>query len=258
MRTALLALALTGPVACSASPPAPSAAAPSASTTPAVARVHETFPTSQGDLVVTPIKHATVLFQFGGKAIYVDPWHEGDFTGLPKADYIFITDIHGDHLDQPAIDAIKTSATVIVGPPAVGDKTKLGVTIANGESKQVGPIGVDAVPMYNLVRGPEAGKFFHDKGRGDGYVLTFGDKRVYLSGDTECTPEMKALKNIDVAFVCMNLPYTMPPSEAATCIKAFRPKVVIPYHYKGQNLDELATALKGESGIELRRVDFYK
>ena len=111
--------------------------------------------------------------------------------------------------------------------------------------------------MYNLTRGPGAGKLFHDKGRGDGYVLTFADKRVYLSGDTECTDEMRALKNIDVAFVCMNLPYTMPPTEAAACVKAFRPKVVYPYHYRDSNLDEFAGPLAADHDIEVRERSWY-
>ena len=110
--------------------------------------------------------------------------------------------------------------------------------------------------MYNLQRGPAAGQLFHDKGRGNGYIVTLGGKRIYIAGDTECTPEMKALKNIDVAFVPMNLPYTMPPSEAADCVKAFKPKIVYPYHYRGQNLDEFANALKG-TGIDVRIRDWY-
>ena len=106
--------------------------------------------------------------------------------------------------------------------------------------------------MYNLVRGPEAGKLFHDKGRGNGYVVTFGDKRVYLSGDTECTPEMKALTEIDVAFVCMNLPYTMTPEEAAGCVAAFDPKVVYPYHYGESDLTKFSSALAAEQGKDAK------
>jgi len=128
----------------------------------------------------------------------------------------------------------------------------------------VGAFSVQGVPMYNLTRGPDAGLLFHDKGRGNGYVLTFGATRVYLSGDTECTPEMKALKNIDVAFVCMNLPYTMPPSEAAECVAAFHPKIVYPYHYRGmggptpeQNQQAFVAAMKGTAGVEVRTPNFY-
>jgi L-ascorbate metabolism protein UlaG (beta-lactamase superfamily) len=127
----------------------------------------------------------------------------------------------------------------------------------NGDTRNVGDLVATAVPMYNLKRGPEAGKLYHDKGRGNGYELDFGGTRVYLSGDTECTPEMKALEKIDVAFVCMNLPYTMPPSEAAECIAAFKPKVVFPYHYRGSDLAELDRGLAGKEGIEIRKRAWY-
>ena len=130
------------------------------------------------------------------------------------------------------------------------------VVLANGEREQIGALTIEAVAMYNRVRGPEAGKFYHDKGRGNGYVVSFGGARVYFSGDTECTPEMQALKDIDVAFVCMNLPYTMPPAEALGCVKAFRPKVLYPYHYRESPLDELTPGLAG-SGVELRLRDWY-
>jgi L-ascorbate metabolism protein UlaG (beta-lactamase superfamily) len=121
----------------------------------------------------------------------------------------------------------------------------------------VAGIEVEGVPMYNLTRGPQPGTLFHDKGRGNGYVLTLGDKRLYISGDTECIPEMKALRSIDVAFVSMNLPYTMPPGEAAECAKAFRPKVVYPYHFRGQNPQEFADALQGTPGVEVRIRTWY-
>jgi L-ascorbate metabolism protein UlaG (beta-lactamase superfamily) len=217
----------------------------------------DTIATSKGDLVITPIYHGSVLLQFGGKAIYVDPWSKGSYENLPKADLILITDIHQDHFDQPAIDGIKTDKTIIIGPKVVAEKATGVTPIANGETKEWEGVGIKAIPMYNLTRGPEPGELFHDKGRGNGYVLTFGDKRVYLSGDTECTPEMQGLKNIDVAFVCMNLPYTMPPLEAATCVKAFRPKVFYPYHYRDSNLEEIKSALSGEKDIELRLRTWY-
>ena len=122
--------------------------------------------------------------------------------------------------------------------------------------QQVAGISIEAVPMYNLQRGPAAGQLFHTKGRGNGYIVTLGGKRVYFAGDTECTAEMKALKDIDVAFIPMNLPYTMPPSEAAACVKAFKPKIAIPYHYQGQKPEEFQAALKG-SGIEVRLLNWY-
>jgi L-ascorbate metabolism protein UlaG (beta-lactamase superfamily) len=236
-----------------ASTPAPSASAASAPSTP---KPTDTFATSKGDLAVTPLHHASILFSFAGKAIYVDPAKDAPLDGLPKADFVFVTDIHGDHMDPSAIDKIKTSATKVIGPKAVGEKITLTTTIANGEKKSFGDFEVEGVPMYNLERGPSPGKFFHDKGRGDGFVFAFGDKRVYVSGDTECIPEMKALKSIDVAFVCMNLPYTMPPREAAECVKAFAPKVVFPYHFRGSNLDEFKSPL-ASTKTEVRERSWY-
>lgn len=225
-----------------------SAAAPSPPDTP------DTIATNAGPLTITPIHHATLLLEFKGRRIYLDPTKDGVYDNLPKADYVFITDIHGDHLDPAGIDKVKQPSTKLVGPPAVNDQQKMDVVLKNGDKKDFGDFSVEAIPMYNLVRGPQEGKRFHDKGRGDGYVLTFGGKRVYVSGDTECTPEMRALKDIDVAFVCMNLPYTMPPSEAAECVKAFKPKVVYPYHFRGQSLDEFKKPLEGQQiDVRVRR-----
>ena len=213
---------------------------------------------SEGDVKVTPIYHGTVLLEANGKAIYVDPWSKGSYEGRPKADLLLITDIHQDHLDPAAIDQIKADKTVIFAPQAVADKYP-GVTtvINNGETKTWEGISIEAIPMYNLQRGPEPGKLFHDKGRGNGYVLTINGKRIYLSGDTECTPEMQALKSIDMAFVCMNLPYTMPPSEAAACVKSFKPKVFFPYHHRDSNLEELKAAMSTEKDIELKILQWY-
>ena len=236
----------------------PQPTAPTPPTTPVADARTESIATSQGALEIRPIYHATVLFTFAGKHLYLDPWSKGDFTNLPKADAIFITDIHPDHLDADAIAKLRTPQTILVAPPAVAEKLQgVSVVLKNGDAQDVLGVHVEAIPMYNLQRGPEPGKLFHDKGRGDGFVFTFGDKRVYVSGDTECTDEMKALKNIDVAFVCMNLPYTMPPSEAATCINAFKPKVLYPYHYRDSNLDELSTAIDKSAGIDVRIRNWY-
>jgi L-ascorbate metabolism protein UlaG (beta-lactamase superfamily) len=126
----------------------------------------------------------------------------------------------------------------------------------NGQTKTIGAWNIEAVPMYNLKRGPSEGKFFHDKGRGNGYILTYGGMRFYIAGDTEGVPEMRALKNIDVAFVPMNLPYTMPPDEAADAVRAFHPKIVYPYHYRGSDLKVFEKAMEG-SGVEVRVRDWY-
>jgi L-ascorbate metabolism protein UlaG (beta-lactamase superfamily) len=238
-------------------PAAPATPPPSAAPAPAPSGGPDTIATSAGPLVITPLRHASLAFRFAGKTIYVDPWSEAKLDGLPKGDFVFVTDIHADHLDSAAIDKVKKPDAVLVGPPAVSAQRAMGVVLKNGESHDFGAFRVEAVPMYNLTRGPEAGKLFHDKGRGDGYVFTFGDKRVYVSGDTECTPEMRALTSIDVAFVCMNLPYTMPPAEAAECVRAFKPKVVYPFHYRGQDPAAFAAMLKDTPAIEVRLREWY-
>jgi L-ascorbate metabolism protein UlaG (beta-lactamase superfamily) len=254
----------------SATLPPRSSAAPSAAGAASAAggpRDGDIIATAQGDLRIVPLHHATLMFAFAGKYFFVDPSKDVTYDDLPKADVVFITDIHQDHLDPDGLAKVKKADTVVVAPPAVADKLKglttgpvagVAVTVMkNGDARTVAGVGVEAVPMYNRKRGPAAGQLYHDKGRGDGFVLTFGDKRIYLSGDTECVDEMKGLKNIDVAFVCMNLPYTMPPSEAAECVKAFKPKILYPYHFRNSNLDELLTALKDEPKVEVRIRRWY-
>jgi L-ascorbate metabolism protein UlaG (beta-lactamase superfamily) len=216
----------------------------------------QTFSTAAGDVTIKPLNHASTLIETGGKVIYLDPAKPANFAGLPKADLILITDIHGDHMDPASIAEISKPGTEIMAPPAVVATVTTAKPIANGESKAWQGWTIEAIPAYNLTRGPSPGKLFHDKGRGNGYVLTYGGKRFYFSGDTEGVPEMRALKNIDVAFVCMNLPYTMPPEEAAAAVKAFHPKIVIPYHYRGSDLGVFKQALEG-TGIEVRLLDWY-
>jgi L-ascorbate metabolism protein UlaG (beta-lactamase superfamily) len=220
------------------------------------ARPTQTFETSAGPVKITPIYHASTLIEAGGKTIYLDPAKPANFAGLPPADLILITDIHGDHMDPASISAVSKSGTAIWAPPAVVKTVTTASPISNGETKSWGAWTIEAIPMYNLTRGPASGKLYHDKGRGNGYVLTYGGKRFYFSGDTEGIPEMRALKNIDVAFVCMNLPYTMPPDEAADAVKAFHPKIVIPYHYRGSDLAVFQKGLEG-TGIEVRVLDWY-
>lgn len=217
---------------------------------------------TDGDVTITPITHASLQIEYGGKVIHVDPTSAGDYSRAKQADLILVTDIHGDHLDPAAITKIRKKEAPALAPAAAAPKIENATVIANGENKTAAGIQIEAVPMYNLQRGPGPGQLFHTKGRGNGYILTLGNKRVYIAGDTECTPEMRALKNIDIAFIPMNLPYTMPPSEAAECVKAFKPKVVYPYHYRGQNKDELKNpdefkaALAGEQ-IEVRLLNWY-
>ena len=216
----------------------------------------QSFSTSSGPVRITPLNHASTLIEAGGKFIYLDPAKPVDFSGKPKADLILITDIHGDHMDPGSIQAISKTGTEILAPMAVVQTVTTAKAIANGETKTWQNWSIEAVAAYNLKRGPAPGKLFHDKGRGNGYVLTYGGKRFYFSGDTEGVPEMRALQNIDIAFVCMNLPYTMPPDEAADAVKAFHPKIVIPYHYRGSDLKVFQKGLEG-SGVEVRLLDWY-
>src|SRR3984893_13351813 len=219
-------------------------------------RPGQTFKSSAGPIKITPVYHASLEIEAGGTVIVVDPAKPAVFTGLPQADLILLTAIHGDHMDPSLIAAESKPGTEIIAPPAVVKTATTASPLSNGEKKTWGGWTIEPVPMYNLTRGPEAGKLYHDKGRGNGYILTYGGTRIYLSGDTENIPEMRALKNIDVAFVCMNLPYTMTPEEAAEAVKAFHPKVVIPYHYGKSDLSAFEKGVAG-TGIEVRLLDWY-
>lgn len=213
--------------------------------------------TAEGVLKITPVTHGSLMLEFKGKVIHVDPWGRGDYSGLPQADLILITDIHGDHLDPAQVRKLKKSGTQVVAPQAVAQTVTEALVLHNGQKKVVAGLEIEAVPMYNHQRGPSPGKLYHDRGRGNGYLLTLGGKRVYISGDTACIPEMKALTDIDVAFVTMNLPYTMPPEDAAECVKAFKPKIVYPYHYRGSDLNVFSRALESHPDIEVRLRDWY-
>ena len=225
----------------------------------------DTFETSDGALEVIPIHHATVAFRWKNELIYVDP--VTPIENLPRADVILITHDHPDHTDETTLAKIRTDKTIVVGPQPVADKTHVDMIMKNGDVKNVSGIGVEAVAMYNLVRGPTPTTKFHEKGKGNGYVLTFGTgpkaKRVYLSGDTECTPEVKALKNIDAAFMCMNLPYTETSDEAATCALAFAPNVIFPYHFQSkseggtQDPQAFKNAVAKDAAIDVRIRTWY-
>lgn len=219
-----------------------------------IKRPVEEFQTSAGVVKITPIQHASLLIEAGGQTIQVDPTARGNYDGLPPAaGLILITDIHGDHMDPQMVSKLSKSGTVVMAPKAAADKLSGAIVISNGEAKNFGKWKIDAVPMYNI---NAQRKQYHEKGRGNGYILTYGGMRFYISGDTEGTPEMKALQNIDVAFVCMNLPYTMPPEEAAEAVRAFHPKIVYPYHYGKSDLSVFEKALAG-SGIEVRIRNWY-
>ena len=212
--------------------------------------------TISGGVEVVPIMHASLILKWEGRVIHVDPWSRGTYEGQPKADLILITDIHGDHLDLKQIDEVSKPGTVIIAPLAAQETVTQAEVLRNGEKTETLGIGIEAVPMYNLERGPEPGRVFHERGRGNGYVLTLGEQRVYISGDTECTDEMKNLEDIDIAFVCMNLPYTMTALEAASCVNTFRPKVVYPYHHRGIDPLEFKEAVTAP-GVEVVLLDWY-
>ena len=216
-----------------------------------------------GELTIQPITHATLVLSYQGKNIYVDPTGGANaFTGLGAPDFILLTDIHGDHFDTKTIEAINTAKTILVVPQAVADKLpatieKAKVVILNNDQKTTqGDIVIAAVPMYNLPGAANANN--HTKGRGNGYVITVGGKNIYISGDTAGTSEMKALKNIDIAFICMNLPYTMDINEAAQAVLAFKPKAVYPYHYRGQDVNAFKALVNaGDKSIDVRLKEWY-
>lgn len=230
-----------------------------------VAITADTIPATGGNIELTPMTHAHVQIEFGGKVIHVDPTGQSALASAKPADIVLVTDVHGDHMDPAAIDKLKKASTIYVAPNALAGKFP-GKTeiLKNGETRTIDGVSIQAVAAYNLQRGPAAGQFFHEKGRANAYVLTLGGKRVFFSGDTECVPEIKALTRIDVAFLTMNLPYTMPPEEAAECAKAFKPAVVYAYHYRGmggptpeQNQQAFRAAMKGTAGVEVRTPNFY-
>jgi L-ascorbate metabolism protein UlaG (beta-lactamase superfamily) len=222
--------------------------------------------TAEGTLTLTPILHSTMALEFKGKTIFVDPYGGAQrFEGLGNPDLILLTDIHGDHLNLDTLNELNTENTTFLVPQAVKEKmegvdAKEILVIANGQKKDWSGIGFEALPMYNL---PESDDSRHIKGRGNAYVLTFADKRIYLSGDTEDIPEMRALKNIDYAFICMNLPYTMDINQAADAVLEFAPRVVYPYHYRGgggkfSDVNAFKALVNaGDSSIEVRIRDWY-
>jgi L-ascorbate metabolism protein UlaG (beta-lactamase superfamily) len=213
----------------------------------------DVIPTSAGDLTVTFVGHGSLVFAHGGKTIQVDPWGKlADYSTLPKADLVLITHSHGDHLDPAALAAIRRPDTQVVVAPDCEGKVEGAIIMANGEHKTVLGVEIAAVPAYNLVHERPDGTPFHPKGRGNGYVLTFGDTRVYVAGDTENIPEMKALEGIAVAFLPMNLPYTMTPEMVADAARAFRPRILYPYHFGDTDTSHLVALLKDEKGIEVR------
>lgn len=220
----------------------------------------DTVPAEGGDILIQPLQHATLALRWKEHTIYVDPvGGAGLFTNLPAPTLVVLTDIHGDHLQLSTLQAVVTEKTFLVASPAAAAQLPEGwrarvTALTNGQSAVVGGLPVEAVAAYNLAADRQK---FHPKGRGNGYLLTLGGKRVYLSGDTEDIPEMRALKQVDVAFLCMNLPYTMTVEQAADAVKAFRPRIVYPYHCRGSDLNRFKELLAAEKDIEVRVRDWY-
>jgi L-ascorbate metabolism protein UlaG (beta-lactamase superfamily) len=213
------------------------------------------IPTSQGDLKITCIGHGTLMFAFNGRVIHIDPVSNyADYAKMPKADLVLVTHEHGDHLDDAAIQDLMKEGTAVICTEKCMKRIDFEGTMVmnNGDSKTVQGIKIEAVPAYNIKHMRSENTPFHPKGEGNGYILTFGDKRVYVAGDTENTPEMKALKNIDVAFLPMNVPYTMTPEMVADAARAFRPRVLYPYHYGNTDTSRLVELLKDHPEIEVR------
>ena len=209
--------------------------------------------TSGGELKITFVGHGTLMFTFGGKILHVDPVsREADYATMPKADIILITHEHGDHLDPGAVAAVHKEGTTIVLTEKCAAALPGGIVMKNGDVRTIGGLQVEAVPAYNIVHKRPSGEPFHPRGVGNGYVITFGDKRVYVAGDTENVPEMKKLKGIDVAFLPMNLPYTMTPEMVADAARAFRPKILYPYHFGKTDTSQLVRLLAAEKSIEVR------
>ena len=209
--------------------------------------------TKSGDLEIYFIGHGTLMMKWKGKIIHIDPYGKiGNYSQLPKADLIIITHEHYDHFDLDAIKRIMRQGTIIVYTKKCEEKLKGGIVMKNGDVKTIFDIKIEAVPAYNIVHKRETGIPFHPKGEGNGYVLTFDNVRIYVAGDTENIPEMKELKNIDIAFLPMNLPYTMTPEMVKDAALMIRPKILYPYHYGDTDPKRLVELLKGVPEIEVR------
>ena len=224
-----------------------------AQTASPAALASDSFATSAGNLDITFVGHGTLILRFAGKTIHIDPYSSlADYTNLPKADLILVTHGHSDHLDAKAIAAIRTPDTAIIYTEACAAELPGGTVMKNGDTNTDFGFTIEAVPAYNIAHTRDNGQPFHPKGEGNGYILTFGKTRVYVAGDTENTPEMKALTGIDVAFLPMNLPYTMTPEMVADAARAFKPRILYPYHYGDTDPSKLTALLSDLPEVEVR------
>jgi L-ascorbate metabolism protein UlaG (beta-lactamase superfamily) len=209
--------------------------------------------TSKGDLEVTFIGHGSLMFTYKNIVIHVDPFSKlADYSKLPKANLILITHEHRDHLDPAALEAVRTDRTTVILTETCAAKMPGGIVMRNGDVETVGGLTIEAVPAYNLVHMRSEGMPYHPRGIGNGYVIAFAEKRVYVAGDTENIPEMKNLKHIDYAFLPMNLPYTMTPEMVADAASVFKPKVLYPYHFGDTDTNQIVALMKRSPEIEIR------
>ena len=212
----------------------------------------DTFKTEKGNVVITFIGHGTLMIEAGKQVIHIDPVSSAaDYSLLPKADLILVTHEHGDHLDKEAVALVSLPQTKTIVSQSCKGQIDNALVLLNGETKSFGDVNVEAVPAYNIVNKRPDGGAYHPKGNGNGYVITFGDKRIYVGGDTENIPEMANLKHIDIAFLPMNLPYTMTPQMVADGAKSFMPNILYPYHFGDTNPQLLVDLLK-DTKIEVR------
>ena len=211
------------------------------------------IPTSAGPLEITFLGHGTLMLTFMDTVLHIDPYSTvADYAALPRADLILLTHDHADHLDEKALALVRTPATDMILPPVCADRVQGGLILKNGDTRTVRGITVTAVPAYNLVHHRDNGEPFHPRGVGNGYLLDFGDTRLYVAGDTENTPEMAALKDVDIAFLPMNLPYTMTPEMVADAARSLRPRLLYPYHYGDTDPQRLVELLRDQKDIEVR------
>ncbi len=213
----------------------------------------DTLHASSGDVIVTFIGHASLLLEWGERKIYIDPSsRQADLYQFPKADMIFVTHHHNDHCDKSALKALTKEHTKTFMSAIAHEKWNQGMVLSPEQQLSIDGVGISVFPAYNLVHKNEEGVPYHIEGQCNSYMLTLGDLRLFIAGDTENTPEMKALKNIDAAFLPMKLPYTMTPEMVVDAAKAFKPKVLYPYHYDKKMLPQLKALMQKVPEVELR------
>jgi L-ascorbate metabolism protein UlaG (beta-lactamase superfamily) len=213
----------------------------------------DTIQTDAGDLEIIFIGHGTLMLKFNEKILHIDPWSQlADYADMPKADIILITHEHQDHLDPKAVEDVRTETTALILTRICAERIDGGTVMKNGDEETIDGIRIEAVPAYNIEHMRSPGVPYHPRGDGNGYIITFGNRRVYIAGDTENTPELKAIKNIDVVFLPMNLPYTMVPEMAADACRALKPGILYPYHFGQTDTSQLKALLKDEPGVEIR------